>query len=83
MPVLIEGAVIIWEHALRYLGRRHPDANIFRRLEQRLSETGNITPTALVSGKRTRIVRTEDDIFAAVGRQPCGLWDTALEKGLP
>jgi hypothetical protein len=27
------------EYALRYPGRRHPDASVFRRLEQRLRET--------------------------------------------
>jgi hypothetical protein len=83
MPVLIEDAVIIWEHALCYLGRRHPD-NIFRRLEQSLRETGNITPTALLSRKRRRIIRTpakEDDIFAAVGRQAVWLMRYGTRKG--
>jgi hypothetical protein len=37
------------EYAVRYPGRRHPDANVFRRLEQRLHETGRVTPTALVN----------------------------------
>jgi hypothetical protein len=27
------------EYALRYFGRRHPDATVFRRSEQRLRET--------------------------------------------
>jgi hypothetical protein len=34
------------EYALRQSGRRQPDANVFRRLEQRLRETGSGTPTA-------------------------------------
>jgi hypothetical protein len=61
------------EYAIRYPGRRHPDANVFRRLEQRLSETGIVTPTALVNAGRSRNVRTpanEDAIIAAVERQP-------------
>jgi hypothetical protein len=28
-----------WEYAQSYLGRSHPDANVFQRLEQRLRET--------------------------------------------
>ena len=75
MPVLIEGAVI-YENTLCYICRRYPDANIFRRLEQRLRETGNIIPTALVSGKRPQIIRKpakENAIIADVGRQPCSL----------
>jgi hypothetical protein len=74
------------EYALRYAGRRHPDANVFRRLEQRLRETGSVTPTALVSAGRPRTIRTpanEDAITAAVGREP---WrssrDIARESGL-
>jgi hypothetical protein len=45
-----------WEYALRYPGRRHPDANVFRRFEQRLRETGSVTPTALVNAGRPRTV---------------------------
>jgi hypothetical protein len=57
------------EYALRYPGRHHPDANVFRRLEQRLRETGSVTPVALVNAGRPRTVRTpanEDAIIAAV-----------------
>jgi hypothetical protein len=60
------------EYALRYPGRRHPDANVFR-LEQRLRETGSVTPTALVNAGRPGTVRTpanEDAIIAAVEREP-------------
>jgi hypothetical protein len=46
------------EYALRYPGRRHPDTNVFRRLEQRLLETGSVTPTTLVKAGRLRTVRT-------------------------
>jgi hypothetical protein len=31
------------EYALRYPGRRHPDANVFELLEQRIRDTGNVT----------------------------------------
>jgi hypothetical protein len=61
------------EYALRYPGRRHPNSNVFRRLEQRLRETGSVTPTALVNAGRPRSVRTpanEDAIIAAVEREP-------------
>jgi hypothetical protein len=44
------------EYALRYSDRRHPDANVFRRLERRLHETGNVTPKALVNAGRPRTV---------------------------
>jgi hypothetical protein len=30
------------EYALRYPGRRHPDANVFRRSQQHLRETGSV-----------------------------------------
>lgn len=37
------------EDALRYPGKRHPDANVFRGLKQHLRETGSATPTAHVN----------------------------------
>jgi hypothetical protein len=67
------------EYALRYPGRRHPDANVFRRLEQRLRETGSVTPTALVNAGRPWAVRTpanEDAIIAAVERD---LWRSSRD----
>jgi hypothetical protein len=60
------------EYALHYPGRCHPDANVFRRLAQRLRETGSVTPTALVNAGRPRTVQTpanEDVIIAAVERE--------------
>jgi hypothetical protein len=57
------------QYAIRYPGRRHPDANEFRRLEQRLRETGSVTPAALVNAGHPRTVRrpaNEDAIIAAV-----------------
>lgn len=44
-------------YALRYPGRRHPDTNVFRRLEQRLRETRTVAPAAHVNAGRPRIVR--------------------------
>jgi hypothetical protein len=67
------------EYALRYPGQRHPDANVFRRLEQRLRVTGSVTPTALVNAGRPRTVRTpanEDVIIAAVEGEP---WRSSLD----
>jgi hypothetical protein len=59
---------------------------VFRRLEQRLRETGSVTPTALVNAGRPRTVRTpanEDATIAALEREP---WrssrDIAREFGL-
>ena len=60
--------------ALRSSRRRHPDANIFRRLQQRLRETWIVTPTAVVNVGRTRAARSaanKEAIIAAVERQ---LW---------
>lgn len=42
------------------VGRRHPDANVFRRLKQSLRETLSVAPTALTNGSRTRSVQTPD-----------------------
>jgi hypothetical protein len=61
------------EYALRYPGRRHPDNNVFRQLEQRLHKTGSVTPTALENAGRPRTVRTpanEDVIIAPMEQQP-------------
>jgi hypothetical protein len=61
------------EYVLHYPGRRHPDANVFQRLEQRLRKTGSVTPTALVNAGHPWIVWTpanEDAIITAVEREP-------------
>jgi hypothetical protein len=42
-----------------FFGRRHPDANIFLRLEQRLCDTQHLVPTALVNTGGPRTVRTQ------------------------
>lgn len=60
-------------NALSYPGRRHPDANLFRRLEQRLRETESVAPTAHATAGRPWPVRTpanEDAAITAVVRQP-------------
>jgi hypothetical protein len=61
------------EHALG-----HPDADVFRRLEQRLRETGIVTRTTHVNAGRPRTARTPaNEDAAAVEReqwrisQPC------------
>lgn len=49
--------------------RPPPDANVFRRLQQLLYETGRVTMTASVNAGRRSAVRTpgqEDAIIAAV-----------------
>jgi hypothetical protein len=47
--------IATWEYALGHLGRRHPDDNVFLRLEQRLCEAGSVQHTALVNaGQSTR-----------------------------
>jgi hypothetical protein len=49
------------------------DANVFRRLAQRLRETGIVTPTAEVNGGLPQIVHTpanEDTIIAPAEQQP-------------
>jgi hypothetical protein len=40
------------EYALRHPGRRHSGTNVFRRLEQRLRGTVNVTPPAHVNASR-------------------------------
>lgn len=56
------------------LGRpgRHPDADVFRRLEQRPCETGSVTPAAHVNTGHPRAIQTpanEDCITEVVERQ--------------
>jgi hypothetical protein len=81
-----QASTAAWQYALHYPGRRHTDANVFRRLKQRLRETGGVTPMALVNAGRPRTVRTvanENAIIAAVDRE---LWrssrDIARKLGL-
>jgi hypothetical protein len=57
------------EYALYYLGRCHPDAEVFRGLEQRLRGTGSVIPTAHVNTGRPRTLRTpaNEDTMIVVG----------------
>ena len=60
------------EYARRYPARRHPNANVIRRLETRLRETGQLLPVHVNQG-RPRTVRTaafEEQILAAVQDAP-------------
>jgi len=53
-------------------GRSHPDANVFRRLQQRLCETGRVNMTAPDNAGCRSAVRTpghEDAIIVAVARE--------------
>jgi hypothetical protein len=57
------------EYALHCPALRHPDANVFRRLQQSLRETGSVTRKARVNAGRPPIGRTpsnEGAIIAAV-----------------
>lgn len=54
-----------------YSGRRHADANVFRRFENLLHQTGIVIPTALVNAGHPWILRipaNQDAIIATVGR---------------
>jgi hypothetical protein len=60
------------ESDLHYSDRRQSNANVFRRLKQRLRETGCVIPTIFDNAGRSRSVRTpanEDVIIAAVEQQ--------------
>jgi hypothetical protein len=59
---------------MRYPGRRHPDACVFRRLEQRLRKKGSATPTAHVNAGRPWAVGTpaNGDASIAIGERE--LW---------
>jgi hypothetical protein len=46
------------KYALRHLGRRHQDANVSQRLEQRLRERLSVAPMAHLNAGRLRTVRT-------------------------
>jgi hypothetical protein len=75
-----------WENTLRNLGRRHPDANVFQRLEQRLRQTASAKPALIVNTSRSGTLRTpanEDTIIAAVEREPWRISsDIVREMGL-
>jgi hypothetical protein len=45
-------------YAERYPARRHPDSNVFHRLDERMRETGNVLPTAPMDKGRPHTHRT-------------------------
>jgi hypothetical protein len=62
-----QAASVIWAYPSRYPGRRHADANMFRRLEQRLCETRNVIPRARVNAGRPRTVLLSANEGAIIG----------------
>jgi len=60
------------ESDLHYSGRRQSDADVFRRLKQRLRETGCVIPTVFENAGPSQSVRTpanEDVVITAVEQQ--------------
>lgn len=60
------------EYQIRYPQRRHPSTNTFRRLDQRLRETGTFIPNYRNSGRprERRTVQLEEQILDAVYEDP-------------
>jgi hypothetical protein len=50
------------EYVLRHPGRRHQDINMFRRLKQRLGDTGCAAPMAHVNAGRQWTLRTPANV---------------------
>jgi hypothetical protein len=78
---MILGACGNWAYAAvrayaeRYPAHRHPDSNVFRQLDERMRETGNVVPTppSLHKG-RPRTHQTpalEEMVLVMVARNPC------------
>jgi hypothetical protein len=61
-------------YAERYPARRHPDFNVFRRLDERMKETGNVLPTPPLDRGRPRTRRTpalQEMVLDMVAQNPC------------
>jgi hypothetical protein len=61
-------------YAERYPARRHPDSNVFHRLDERMRETGNVLPTPPLDRRRPRTRRTpalEEMVLDIVAQNPC------------
>jgi hypothetical protein len=59
------------EYVLLCPGWRHPDANVFPRLEQRSRETGTVSPTEHLNMRRPRTLRAPaGTVTAAVEWEP-------------
>jgi hypothetical protein len=61
-------------YAETYSARNHPDSNVFRRLDERMRETGNVLPTPPLDRGRLRTRRTpalEEMVLDMVAQNPC------------
>jgi hypothetical protein len=61
-------------YAERYPARRHPDSNVFHRLDERMRKTGNVLPTPSLNNGRPRPRRTpalEEMVLDMVAQDPC------------
>jgi hypothetical protein len=60
--------------AARAYALRHPDSNVFSRLDERMRETGNVLPTPPLDWGRPRTRRTpalEEMVLDMVAQNPC------------
>jgi hypothetical protein len=58
-----------WEYALCHPGRHHPDAHVFRQLEQHFCEIGSVTPMAHLNAGHLQMIWTpanENTIIAVM-----------------
>jgi hypothetical protein len=76
---LILGACGNWAYATarayaeRYTAFRHPDSDVFRRLDERMRETGNVLTTLPLDRRRPRTRRTpalEEMVLDMVAQSP-------------
>jgi hypothetical protein len=61
-------------YAERCPARRHPDSNVFHRLDERMRETDNVLPTAPMDKGRPHTCRTpalEKVVLDMVAQNPC------------
>lgn len=60
------------EYRVRFPNRRHPSANVFRRLDQRVRESGSFAPRKINAGRprERRTVQLEENILNATQEDP-------------
>lgn len=60
------------EYRVRFPNRRHPSKNVFRRLDQRLRETGSFIPRNANAGRprQRRTVQLEEQVLATIQEDP-------------
>lgn len=60
------------EYRIRFPNRRHPSGNVFRRLDQRLRETGSFNVTRANAGRprQRRTIQVEEEILGVVQQDP-------------